>query len=150
MAVRVFLHTPTDAVIRAGIAQLSPRQALRFAMVCTHYVWRHFPDGFADESIHHAHRIAQAYLDGTSSVHLARLASLEVHRYARTQTTTIHQWLYRVVGHMVATIHVKTHAYGPYAYGLSALHAAFPEIPVSTWTTTLVQLLHTIQNEPSF
>lgn len=149
MASRVFLKTPTDSEIRAAIAQLSPRQALRFAMASTQYVWSHFPAVLADDSIHQAYHLAHEYLNGTRHVHLARLASLDVHRHARTQASRTHQWLYRMVGHMVATIHVKTHAYGPYAYGLSALHAAFPEAPISEWTIPLLQLLHTIQNEPS-
>jgi len=51
-----------------------------------------------------------------------RLLALEVHRLARQENNLASQYVYRAIGHAIATIHVHTHTYGTIVYGVKALH----------------------------
>ena len=141
MANRVFVQTPINDVIRERVAQMTKEQAIRYAHSCATWVWSHFPHIKPKAVINKAYQVLDDYLEGKSTVQQARAASLAVHQEARRQRDPVTKRLYRVIGHMVATIHVPTHAYGPYAYGLSALHERFPDIPVTEWTDTLVEFI---------
>lgn len=52
------------------------------------------------------------FLAGVIDVVTARKLALAIHRYARTSIEEPTRYLYRMLGHAVATIHVKTHAFG--------------------------------------
>ncbi len=51
-----------------------------------------------------------------------RKLALAVHRVARDQDDLAERYLYRAIGHTVATIHVPSHAYGMVLYSLKSYH----------------------------
>mgnify|MGYP001767368397 CR=1 FL=1 len=56
----------------------------------------------------------------------ARKLALTIHRFSRSVTDETTRYPYRMLGHSVATIHVRTHAFGYIYYALRYVQATQP------------------------
>jgi hypothetical protein len=77
------------------------------------------------------------FLDGVIDVTSARKLALAIHRYARTSIEEPTRYLFRMLGHAVATIHVKTHAFGFVYYWFRYIKETKP--------TELLEAIYTYQ-----
>lgn len=53
---------------------------------------------------------------------VARKKAFIIHELARTSTSKLEEYTYRALGHLIATIHVKTHSYQVLIYGIKAYY----------------------------
>ncbi len=79
-------------------------------------------------------------------VPIARKMSLRVHAIARSMVEEKDIYLYRALGHTIATIHTKRHSYGCVLYGVKALfHMDHSDITIPKFTKESLVLLTSME-----
>ena len=107
---------PVVIEIRDIIATRDRKTNLTWALTCLHELTQTIE---LDPQV-------KTYLQQVSTadvpVVVARKMAQYSHKVARESTDLYHQFIYRAIGHTIATIHVTTHAHGVVIYGLKAYH----------------------------
>lgn len=148
MRIPVLLKTPMTSELRHQITLQSKTRCINFAVASFYHGLRHHPDFAIPPVIEDALRVIEAYQVGKASVNDGRLAALAIHREARQQVDLVRERIYRAAGHMVATLHVKTHASGPYLYLLSIYHYLHPQASIDEEAASYLRLLeHLIETD---
>ena len=145
MRIPVLLKTPITPEIRRRITQLPKSQCIKFAVASFFHGLRHHPHFVIPKVIEEALKVIRNYQTGKASVQDGRLAALAIHHEARTMTDLVTERIYRAAGHMVATLHVKTHASGPYLYLLSIYHYLYHDASIDDEAVSYLHLLEQIE-----
>ncbi|MBI9009938.1 MAG: hypothetical protein JEZ05_07895 [Tenericutes bacterium] len=71
--------------------------------------------------------------------------SFQIHELARNSTSLLQEYTYRALGHLIATIHVKTHSYQVLIYGIKAYYQL--GIPTTILETILKNYYELLSNK---
>ena len=71
--------------------------------------------------------VSQACLAGQARMHDVRQAGFKIHALAKQAENPIEQALLRVIGHAVATTHMKEHAMVASDYAIKLINLAYPD-----------------------